>query len=141
MADGRALVGGALQLGDERGDLALDIELHRSRHQAEQRFRHRHQDVRRLGAHAVEIALEHQFAAMQGDDAVRVRIGEKPIVEQFHRRCGQRRDASRVVGNLGARDQLADVVECPTVVRRRPPVRERNLRFARRRECVHQASH
>ncbi len=78
---------------------------------------------------------------MQCDDTVGVRVGEKALVEQVRRRRGQRRHARRVIGDLGARDQLAHMVKRPAVVRRGAPVGEggsffhagTKLRFTRMR--------
>jgi hypothetical protein len=48
---------------------------------------------------------------VQGDDAVGIGVGKEALVKQFRRRRRKRRDARRVVRDLGGRDQLADVVE------------------------------
>ncbi|HEX7996653.1 MAG TPA: serine hydrolase [Streptosporangiaceae bacterium] len=103
------------------------------------RFRDRHQQVRRLRPHAVEILLGDHRAVVQDQEPV----GPGPLEELTDRQLlsfegerktrelalfpRQRPRGAGLPGNPGAGDELPHVLERPSVERRVLPVRQRDL--------------
>jgi hypothetical protein len=118
--------------------------------EAEQRFRNRHENVRRMPGHSARIALGDHRAPMDYDQAVGVGR-EKECIEIELRRAvregergkigGRRRqdpDVARRMRDIGRGDDLAHMLKAPPVEGSRAPVGERDLAVGRRRKPGHQ---
>jgi hypothetical protein len=99
-----------------------------------ERLRHRHQQVRVAGAHAVDVVLEDDPPVVDDADgigvAVRERVGERHglVLERDRHRAEVERVGRQLANrSVPARDargasELADVQEAPAVVRALDPV-------------------
>ena len=123
----------------------------RPRDAADDRFRHRHEQVHSGGRHARVVLLSHQLPVVQHDQRVCVRSGEhlrrrrRAAVEPPDQRVGQRpggggqrRRAAGARRDQLAGNELAHVPECPPVERGILPVGQGDLRFRSRREASHE---
>ncbi len=152
--DGAALPGGAGQLRDVCGEQIVGREhAATDQHAADRRrhgLRHRHQQVRRRRRHAVGVSLGHDPAAVQHEQPVGVRLVEEPLeadaapaelqLEPVEVTLGSRqRPRAIAAGDARRRDQVADVLEPPSVERRILPVRQGHETLGRvRRRPDHQ---
>jgi hypothetical protein len=83
--------------------------------------------VRRLFGHAVRVALEYETAAMHDRHAIGVGFPEERVERERGLCARQRAHARRIVRDVGRRDELAHVVECPAVAGRGAPIGKRDL--------------
>jgi hypothetical protein len=125
VADRGTAISRRLEFRDHVGHPPLGRQRQTVDEQPEHRLGHRHEDVRRLVGHAVEVALVEQAPAVNDGATVRVglpqdafQLAENPCLR------GQRADAARIAGNVRRRQDFAHVVKRPAVVRRCAPVRQ-----------------
>jgi hypothetical protein len=158
----QVLHGGALERGpgqfrddplDRGGDVQRAPAGQHAGHGRGHRLGHRHQQVRGVRRHAVEVVLGHDLSLVQHQEAVGVGLGEQlrhgqlaaaggvaePEAQQVALGPRQRPGRPRAAADPRRGDQLPDVLEAPPVERRVLPVRERDqfLR-AERRHSRHQ---
>jgi len=107
--------------------------------------------VRRLRPHAVEVLLGDDLAAMQHKEPVGIGLSQH-LLDRHVAAAGlesqrgqvalsprQRSRAAIAAADSRSRDQLTDVLECPPVERRVPPVLQRDKALVRkRRRSCHQ---
>jgi hypothetical protein len=138
VADRGTAISRGLELRDDPRHRALKIEmLDKACQQTQHRLGHRHEDVRGLVGHAVEVALVEQVPAvhdgeavgigllqeaLQGERFARIRVDAQPAEVRRLRREGA--NAARVAGNVRRRQDFAHMVKRPAVVRRCAPVRQ-----------------
>ena len=98
MADRRILIRGPADLRHQIRHLAVRLQFtargQYAGDQPEQRFRYRHQDVRRRFGHTIGVSLEDDPAASGDDDAVGARFGEKFIERKRPGPVGLDRDVT-----------------------------------------------
>ena len=141
VAHGCALIGSQRDLWNvvryERIDIETAVLSKNAANEPDDRFRGRHQDVRRVFGIAVGICLVDDLAVLQDDDRIRRRrLKERRQVEgrtisarEFEiferlRLGGEGPNVLRVVLDPIAGNDLRDVVKCPAIERRGAPVRD-----------------
>jgi hypothetical protein len=144
----RATIGRPCDLRHDLGNRRFKIETttigENSRDQARNRFRRRHDDMRRMRRHAVIVGFIDDPAIVQDHERIRRRRGEKSgeiqcavfrreaKAIQRTRRGGERAHIVRRAGDRRRRDQLVHMLERPLVKGRRTPVRKSGAGHRRR---------